>query len=301
MQRRQGLTEVELLTPAQTAERFPFVDPDTIDGATWCPSDGFLRPEVVYGEAAASARAYGVDVRQRAPVVEARSRGGRLEAVRAGDTWVEADFFVDATNAWTARLAPVLGAEVLPVDPIKRYLWFIGRGEAMTAEELGRMPMVIAPGGAYCHPENSETLMTGWAHDGAPEPDFTDDDQDRIEPSFHHRSGVDGRAYDTWFALAAHMPVVGELQGIHATTCGYYGVTPDHNPFIGFDRQQSNLVRAVGFSGHGAMFGPFTAAAVQALIEAGRNIDSVSVLGRDASIVAFRPGRTPARHEALVI
>lgn len=302
MQKAQGLAEVELLTADETVERFSFVDGSTIVGATWCPSDGFLRPEVVYGEAAASARAYGVDIRQQAPVTDVRVQGDRIVSVRAGDSWVSGDVFVDATNAWSPRLAQVLGAEVLPVSPVRRYLWFIGRGGDMAAETLVRMPMVVTPAGAYCHPENAETLMTGWAHDAAPEPEFAFEDQDRIEPAFHHKAGVDGRAVDTWMTLSHYLPAVGEFKGIHATTCGMYAVTPDHNPFLSYDRARTNLIRAVGFSGHGAMFGPFSALTVHALVEAGRNVDSVHVLGREANVSAFRTGRSFHGHtEALVI
>lgn len=301
VQRSAGLAEVEMLEPEEAARRFPFVDPHAISGATYCPSDGFLRPEVVYGEAAASARAYGVSIFQNAPVVEARHHAGRLTAVRGGTVWHEADVFVDATNAWSPRLAGVLDAEVLPISPRKRYLWFLSRGSAMTAPELQRMPMVVAPNGAYCHPENAETLMTGWAHEAPVEPDFTYDDQDRIEAAFHHRSGVEGRAYDTWAGLAELMPVLENLGGVHATTCGYYGDTPDHNPFYGFDRQQRNLVRAAGFSGHGAMFGPFTARVVEALASAGQDVDAVEVLGERASLDPFRIGRVFQKGEAMVI
>ncbi len=301
VQRSVGLDEVELLGADALAARFPFVDPGAVRGGTFCPSDGFLRPEVVYGEAAASARARGVDLRQRAPVDAARAAGGRLLAVRAGGEWVEGDAFIDATNAWSPRLARVLGATALPVAPQKRYLWFLLSGGAMPTHELIRMPMVVTPGGAYCHPENGEVLMTGWAHAAPDEPDFGYADQDRIEPDFDHRAGADGRGAQTWAALAGFMPVVGEFAGLHATTCGYYGVTPDHNPFLGYDPQLSNLVRAVGFSGHGAMFGPFTAHVLAHLLDAGRDLDRVPVLGHAAELAPFQIGRAFHAAEHLVI
>ena len=52
MQQGAGLSDVEFLDSSETAKRFSFVDPDLIKGSTWCPSDGFLRPGIVYGEAA---------------------------------------------------------------------------------------------------------------------------------------------------------------------------------------------------------------------------------------------------------
>jgi glycine/D-amino acid oxidase-like deaminating enzyme len=301
MQRSVGLDEVEFLSATATVERFPFVDGEAIAGATWCPSDGFLRPSVVYGEAAASARVRGVVVDQGAPVVAARHAGGRLVAVKAGDVWFEGDLFVDATNIWSPRLAPILSGEVLPIAPTRRHLWFLSRAGPMTGPSLLSMPMVVAPNGAYCHPENAETLMTGLAHPAAPEPDFTYADQDRIQRGFDHRAGADSKAYDAWLSLAEVMPPVGEFAGVVATTCGYYGVTPDHNPFLGFDRKVPNLLHLAGFSGHGAMFGPFCARVAEALADAGRDVPSVDVLGRRASLAPFAVGRNFDGHESMVI
>lgn len=301
MQRSVGLDEVEFLDPAETAARFPFVDADSIVGSTWCPSDGFLRPSVVYGEAAASARVRGVVVEQGAPVVAARHAGGRLTAVQAGGAWFEGDLFVDATNIWSPRLAAILGGDVLPIAPTRRHLWFLARAGRMTGPSLLSMPMVVAPNGAYCHPENAETLMTGMAHPAEPEPGFSYADQDRIERGFDHRAGPDSKAYDAWLSLAEVMPPVGEFAGVLATTCGFYGVTPDHNPFLGFDRQVPNLLHLAGFSGHGAMFGPFCARVAEALADAGRDVSAIEILGRTVSLAPFAVGRSFDGHESMVI
>ena len=163
------------------------------------------------------------------------------------------------------------------------------------------MPLTIAPSGAYCRPENESSLLMGWAHDTPDEPGFTYEDQDRVEEPFFHRSGTDSYGYATWAALAEVLPPIGEFAGLTATTAGYYGVTPDHNPFLGFDPEVPNLLRLVGFSGHGAMFGPFTALVAEALAEAGRDIASVNVFDQAAPLDAFRIGRRYGHGEKLVI
>ncbi len=301
MQRRCGLTEAELLDPDETARRFPFVDGAAITGATWCPTDGFLHPAVVYNEAAEALRRLGGQVVQNAPVLESRSQGGRLQEVLAGGAWRGADLFVDATNAWTLRTGRVLGATPLLVVPLKRYLWFLERAGPMTEAELLAMPLVITPGGAYCRPENGASLLSGFAHDAAAEPDFSYEDQDRIDAEFSHRSGPESQAFATWMELAEHLPPIGEFAGVTATTSGFYGVTPDHNPFLGYDPALPNLLRMVGYSGHGAMFGPFAAEVGLRLAEAGRDLPSVDVLGRAVSLAPFSVGRSFTAREALVI
>ena len=165
-QQSWGLVDVEALEASALADRFPFVDTSNIVGGTWCPTDGFLRPEAIYNDAAAALRANGAEILQGAPVSEARHRGGTLTSVKSTKGWHEADLFVDCTNAWTRRLGPLLGGQDLPVSALKRYLWFIERGEAWTADDMSKMPLVVAPGGAYCRPENQGSMMVGWALSG---------------------------------------------------------------------------------------------------------------------------------------
>ena len=78
MQRSVGLNDVDFLTPQQTAEHFPFIDPNNIQGATWCASDGFLRPGVIYGEAYNAASRENIRIFQNAPVNKAKLQGGKI-------------------------------------------------------------------------------------------------------------------------------------------------------------------------------------------------------------------------------
>lgn len=299
-QRAAGLHDVELLDAAATATRFPWVDPATVTCATFCPSDGFLRPDRVYQGAAADLVRLGGRLLQHAPVTGAAHGPDGLRAVHTPKGVLEADLFVDATNAWTPRLADLLGATRLPVDPVRRYLWFLRRDDAaMSADTLSRMPLVILPSGVYARPENADTLLVGWAHDATPEPDFTD--QDLIEPGFSHDGDVDARPFQAWMSLAHHLPATEGFAGFTATTGGFYASTPDHNPILGYDPAVPNLLRLVGFSGHGAMFGPFTATVAAALADAGHDLPSLELPEGRVDLGAFAPGRRFDTHEALVI
>ncbi len=301
MQQACGLADVEYLDVGELVTRFPWVARHAVLGATWCPSDGFLHPATVYNEAAAAAQRLGVELVQRAPVTGVERSGATIDALLTPRGRFVADVVIDATNAWSPRLARLLGATELPIAPLKRYLWFAERAGSMGGEALAAMPLVIAPGGAYCRPESGASMLMGWAHEALPEPDFDYEDQDRIEPGFSHRSGAESVAYETWATLAEVVPQLEEFAGITSTTAGFYATTPDHNPFLGYDPEVKNLIRLVGFSGHGAMFGPFTALIGASLADAGRNMTHVSALGRDISIDAFRIGRELRHGELLVI
>lgn len=301
MQQAAGLVDVAFLTPAEVADRFAWVDAARISGATWCPTDGFLHPAVIYGEGARRVRELGGQIVVRAPVVRADHAGGRLVAVHTPAARVEADLFVDCTNAWSPRTSEILGGEPLPIAPIKRYLWLLRRDGPLAPAALGDMPLVVSPSGVYARPEGPEALLMGWAHHGAPEPAFTPEDQDVVEARFSHTTGADAVPYEAWGRFAEVVPAVAEFAGIQATTAGYYAVTPDHNPFLDVDPRVPNLLRMVGFSGHGAMFGPFTAAVAVALAAAGRSLPHLDLPTGRVELGAFAIGRRMADAEAMVI
>lgn len=302
MQRENGLKEVEVLAPGAVAERFPHVAADTLLGATFCGTDGFLHPDVVYMEGFRRVEELGGELRQNAQVVGGAHHNGRLTEVHTatGDV-IAGDVFVNATNAWAPRVSEALGGSDLRISPVKRYLYFLERGDQLDDQTLMTWPMTITPSRAYCRPENSEQLLAGWAHPAEPEPEFDWQDQDLIGPSFFHKTGLDNYGFQLWMQLAEALPITAEFAGIQATTAGFYAVTPDHNPLLGHDPKVPNLLHAVGFSGHGAMMGPFTAAAVAAMALRGEDLPSVSVEGVEVDLTAMRIGRAFESAEGMVI
>lgn len=300
MQREAGL-EVDLLEGDELHRRFEWVAPEGLVGGSYCPTDGFLLPHLVYNDGSRRIRELGGAIRQRTPVIDYTADGDRIREVLTPKGAFGADLFIDATNAWTRRLAGVLDAEMLQVDPLKRYLWFLQRGGDMSADTLSSLPLVISPQGGYCRPENRDSMMMGKKHDTPPQLDFTYEDQDEVEAHYAHDGGVDAQPYELWAEMAACIPALEDFDGLTATTGGFYGTTPDHNPFLGFDRKRPNLMRLVGFSGHGAMMGPFTAAVARALATAGTEVDHIELDGQRIDLAAFRIGRSYDHSEAMVI
>jgi glycine/D-amino acid oxidase-like deaminating enzyme len=160
--------------------------------------------------------------------------------------------------------------------------------------------------GALSRPDGP-LLVLAWAHDAAPEPDFSDEDQDRIDPDFNHEHGLDNFGYAALAQVADFSPQVADAAGISATTSGFYGVTPDNDPLIGHDRMLINLVHAAGFSGHGLMHAPVTAVLVEAII-AGDIVDGRVRLPppferHTINLATFDPGRdfASSHKESLVL
>lgn len=269
MQRWLGLP-VELLEPGEVHRRWPHIEAQRLIGATWCAEDGFLAPHMIYGEGFRRARELGAEVHSDTEVIGAALRAGRIESVETTSGTFEADWFVNGTNAWAPRVSQRIGGMALPIAPVKRYLYFMRPTRPiMSAEAWERLPMTIfglgGGRGTVARPDGPQLLME-YAHEAEPEPDFSDDDQDRIAPGFNHAEGVDNLGYALLEQIDAFAPALANCGGLTATASGYYAMTPDANPLIGIDAHQHNLVHVAGFSGHGLMHAPITALLVEAII-----------------------------------
>ncbi len=261
---------VELLTPQQVHDRWPHLEAAPLVGATWGPTDGFLAPQMIYTEGFRRAQELGVTLLQNTEVIGATLRHGRIVALETTKGSLEADWFVNETNAWAARVSQRIGGMSLQVAPTKRYLYFMKPvTPLMSSNEWQRLPMTIygvgSGRGAHSRPE-SDLLLLAWGHEADPEHNFSDEDQDRIDPDFNHRNGVNNFGYALLEQVMAFSPLLAEAGGLTATTSGFYGMTPDANPLIGFDTTLNNLMHAVGFSGHGLMHAPITSLLVEALL-----------------------------------
>jgi glycine/D-amino acid oxidase-like deaminating enzyme len=293
MQQRVGLP-VELLAPDDIRRRWPHLETDRLRGATWCSTDGFLFPPVIYGEGVHRAAELGARILQRTEVTGARHSADRIAAVITNTGPLEVDWVVNCTNAWAPRVSALVGGMPLPISPVKRFLYHLDPG--VTLPE--RLPMTIygmgRPLGAHTRPDGHHLILAGMSHT-PPEPEFTDEDQDRIPPAFDHRVGVDNFGYQLLADMALYTPGLTEHAGFFATTSGFYGMTRDGVPLIGVDAGIRNLVHAAGFSGHGVMHAPITALLVEAIIAGDVSQGAVRLpppfSTHTLSLAAFDPAR----------
>lgn len=255
LQRECGVDDVEVLTGAEVARRFPFVD-GGVRGATWCPSDGYLDPwgmAVGYAEAA---RRQGVDVRVGARVADLVLEGGRVAGVLLADGTVQpAGQVVLATGAWTRRLAPVV-----PITPVKRYVYTSPR---IRGRDVSAFPMTVLDLGPYVRSEARESLAWGFDErpteptgaEAAARPGLPDEPDYAVEPGFGRDH--DEYGYEILLRLSEAIGFFLEEEvGIADAACGYYEVTPDHRVVIDHVPDRPGLVVAAGASGHGIMHAP---------------------------------------------
>jgi len=143
---------------------------------------------------------------------------------------------VIAAGPQTRGVGAMAGVE-LPVDPYRR-MSFITEPFAALPRTL---PMTIDfASGLYVHPE-SRGFLFGMAN--------------REEPSTTDKTVDEDWMVTTVEALVERAPAFAEASILRGWA-GFYEVTPDDNPLVGWTGGPGGLAVAAGFSGHGFMQGP---------------------------------------------
>ena len=114
--RSYGLEGAELLTPAETAEKIPLLDPSTILGAYHVPSDGIARAVAIATALGRRAEANGVAFEGGVTVTGFDVRDGRVHGVRTDRGDVECERVLLCAGIW----GPTVGAMAGVPDPARR-------------------------------------------------------------------------------------------------------------------------------------------------------------------------------------
>lgn len=261
LQRRLG-APVEVLDP-EDALRYVDFSTEGLAGATYGPWDGVIDPHMATYAWVALGRELGVSYRMSSPVTALRptEAGWRVET---GSVHIDCGWVVNAAGAWSGAVAALASLDV-PVGP-KRIQIFLS---APVADERTYPLTIDLETGVYLRSEGDRVLFG----------------LDNLDQPVGFTEGVD----DEWLE---HVLLTGvgrfpwwEELGVdmRGSWWGYYGVSPDNSPIIGFHPEASHWVDACGFSGHGIMHAPATGLAVSELIADGA--------AHTLDVTPFRHGR----------
>jgi len=229
LQRSLGVP-VERLELEEARARVDF-EPAGLAFATWGPADGVIDPHLVAHAYLKAARERGAELHTETPLVSAaRERGGWRVRTPRGD--YAAGVVVNAAGAWAGEVARRAGLE-LPVVPVRRMIFMTG-----AMPEARDLPLTVDVATGFYLRGEGERVLFGRSNPEEP-PGFREGmDWSWLEPTLEaglsrfpwlERAGLDHRA--SWW--------------------GYYAVTPDHNPVLGWMPGVEGWVNAAGFSGHG--------------------------------------------------
>lgn len=239
---------VEILDPTE-ARRYVDFDTDGLAGATYGPWDGVIDPHMVTSAWVTMSRELGVEYRMSTPVT-AIERRGEVWIVHSGAETFQCRHVVNASGAWSGEVARLAGLHV-PVGPKRIQIFLSG-----PIEDTRTYPLTIdLASGVYLRSEGDRVLFG----------------LDNLAQDFGFTEGVD----DEWLEHVlltgvGRFPWWEDLSiDMKSSWWGYYGVSPDNSPIIGFHPEAEAWIDACGFSGHGIMHAPATGLAVAELIADG--------------------------------
>jgi sarcosine oxidase subunit beta len=262
LQQRLGVP-ASWVTPEEIAEINPHLVLDDVLGGTFCPEDGWVDTYGATVGFAQAARQLGVEFVEETAVTGISVANDRVTGVQANDNTISTPLAIICAGPQTRLVGRLAGVDI-PVDPYRR-MSFITEPFSALPDTL---PMTIEfASGLYFHPE-SRGFLFGMG--------------DRNEQSSFNKTVDDDWMVTTVEALVARAPAFADANVMRGWA-GFYEITPDDNPVLGFVGGLEGLAVAAGFSGHGFMQGPAIGACISELILEGE--------AKTVNISPFRPSR----------
>lgn len=244
---------VEMLRPADIAQRFSYLDPDQLVGARvggpregsfdgWALFRGLRQRAIHNGATYVKDRVVGLDL------ADGRVAAVRLESGRS----VACDHVINSAGCRARRIAAMADVD-LPVEPRARTSFVF---DCRTPIEQN-VPLTITPAGVHFRREQHHYMCGAVPIDDV---EVDDDDLDVRHAEFEEL---------IWPVVARYVPQFDEI-GVVTSWGGQYDYnTLDHNLVIGASSAVSNLLFANGFSGHGLQQGPAVGRALSELVTFG--------------------------------
>jgi sarcosine oxidase subunit beta len=251
------------VSPEEIAEINPHVGLDDVIGGTFCPEDGWCDTYNATIGFAQAARRLGVEFLEETEATGIRVEQGKVTGVETAEGTIATELAIICAGPQTRLVGRLAGVEI-PVDPYRRMSFITEPFDKLPST----LPMTIEfSTGLYFHPE-SRGFLFGMG--------------DRAEPSSFNKTVDENWMMATVERLVERAPAFEEANILRGWA-GFYEVTPDDNPVLGFVEDVSGLAVAAGFSGHGFMQGPAIGACMAELILDGQ--------AATVDISPFRPSR----------
>lgn len=199
LKRKQGLAqaydvEAHLLTPQETRDLVPLVDPDSIIGSFYCPQDAnVIGWHIAASLASEAQRIGGVTFYDNTPVQAIVIEAGRVQAVMTANGRIDCEHVLLAANIWspvltekvgmrlpllaaehqytvTTPIAPLAGETREIVHPIMRHqdaaLYFRQHGASYGVGNYNHEPLMVSPhavGKTAMHDFTPQHFTAAWS------------------------------------------------------------------------------------------------------------------------------------------
>jgi sarcosine oxidase subunit beta len=234
MQRKLGL-KVDMVDPQEARKIVPFLNPDLIRKATWCPKDGHINPFLLTQGYANAARKAGVQIHLWTNVTGIMKKSDIFFVMTDSGNTYQTPLLFNCAGGFSRSIGQMLNVEI-PVDPY--------RHEILVTEPVERLwnPMVISFSiGLYARQEMSGGVVMGMGDPNEPVGTF-------VGSSMHFMYEMSQR-FTRLFPGLDNLRIVRQWAGL-------YEMTADAQPILGPVEEVDNFIQACGFSGHGLMLAP---------------------------------------------
>jgi sarcosine oxidase subunit beta len=240
MQKAEGLAEATELSLAQIPDVNGATSLDRVAGATFCPTDGYIRPlDILRGYIEAGER-LGVKYMWDSAVTGMKLDDSEsISEIKTSSETIVADTYVNAAGPWAARIAAMAGV-ILPVVPLRRQAALTVATDVLPST----MPMTIFMEDDFHMRVRDGRVVLCWPCPETPG-----------EPP-------ELRADHEWIDIVAakgreRVPALRDVPvDIPLCYAGLYEVSPDEHAIVGRSEECANLWLANGSSGHGVMHSP---------------------------------------------
>jgi len=239
IQKHAGL-DIDWIAPKRVAELCPGVNPVGLRGGTYSPGDGYASPLITSTAFHRLARAAGASFRFNETVTSMKTLENRVVSVRTSLDEYSAGTIVNTSGADAADIGSMVDI-TLPVHPDCH--------EGGVTEPVTRFmePMLVdirpddESGNYYFYQIGTGQVVFCIT----PKPQIWGKD---IDSTSSFLPLVSRRMVELY-------PRLKNLK-VRRTWRGMYPMTPDGLPIVGYPREYSNLLLAVGMCGQGFMLGP---------------------------------------------
>ncbi|MFN6992424.1 MAG: NAD(P)/FAD-dependent oxidoreductase [Fervidobacterium sp.] len=250
MQREEGLT-VDMLSPKEISQRFPYVNTEGLVMATFCQTDGHANPhKAVIGYAQAIKR-MGGHIYTHTEVKGIDVENNRVVGIDTTSGYYKCDAVVNASGPWSKEIGRLVGVNL----PTESYRHQILVTEAL--ENFFPMMAISFSGNFYMRQTQHGQFILGQG------------DKDE-------KPGIN---YNVTFKfeeelISKMVKIFPFLKNVRLMRhwSGMYNMSPDAQPIIGQSDKVKGFYYAVGYSGHGFMVAPAVGEALAELILFGKTL-----------------------------
>ncbi len=224
-----------LLNLEEAKEIVPFLNTDGLVSTAFCQKDGHLNPFLTTDAFARAAERLGVKIYKYTEVTDIITENNKIKGVRTDKGDISTNVVVNAAGGRSQVIAKMAGVD-LPV--------YSERHQILVTEAIDPVldPMVMSFSlNLYCQQVPHGGLIMGRGDEGEPR-DL------RVTSGWHFLEEMTK-------TITKVLPPLKNVRMVRQWA-GLYNITPDRQPILGEAPGVEGFYLAVGFSGHGFMFGP---------------------------------------------